>query len=280
MSVSADEDHAALRFAAANEAALCTLVGIEGSFSRRLGAQLAIARDGRAVGCLADGCLERELAVQADAARKDGKARVVRYGRDSPFIDFRLPCGSGLDILIDSAPARADLIAAATALDARRPAILPLASIAGGLLRERKFVPELRLLVFGSGLEAVALVRLATAYGINAEVTGPEHGLALGQIPKIAVDAWTAIVMLFHDHEWEREVLAWALATQAPYIGALGGRTARDERQTWLRHSGYDADAIARVRSPVGLIPRARDARVLALSVLAEVVATYENRRI
>ena len=280
MSANADEDHTALRFAAAHEAALCTLVGIDGSFSRRLGAQLAIARDGRAMGSLADGCLERELALQADSARKEGKARMVRYGRGSPYIDFRLPCGSGLDILIDPSPARADLIAAVAALDARRPAILRLASMTGCLLRERKFVPELRLLVLGSGLEAAALLRLATAYGIQVEVTGPEQGLALGQIPQIAADAWTAIVLLFHDHEWEREVLAWALATEAPYIGALGGRTAREERQAWLRHTGLNAAAIDRVRSPVGLISCARDARVLALSVLAEVVAQYEDRRI
>ena len=43
-----------------------------------------------------------------------------------------------------------------------------------------------------------------------------------------------------------------------------------------LREAGHAESAIARVRSPVGLIPQARDASVLALSVLAEVVGAYE----
>src|SRR3546814_9462091 len=42
--------------------------------------------------------------------------------------------------------------------------------------------------------------------------------------------------------------------------------------------SGIAVDAIARVRSPIGLIPHARDARILALSVLAEIRS--EERRV
>src|SRR6185369_8791945 len=65
-----DEDQAALRLAAqVPDTALCTIVGIDGSYSRRRGAQLAVAPDGRMAGSLADGCLEKELAAQAEAAR-------------------------------------------------------------------------------------------------------------------------------------------------------------------------------------------------------------------
>lgn len=279
MNATADEDHAALRFAAANDAALCTLVNIEGSFSRRLGAQIAIAADDRTIGSLADGCLEQELATQAQAARTAGTPIVLRYGSGSPFIDFRLPCGSGLDILIDPFPVRTELAAAVATLDGRRPAILELPCDASGLLRQRTYMPALRLVVLGGGLEAGALARLASAYGVNVELVEPGGGLALGRAPETPADRWTAIVLLFHDHEWEREVLDWALSTDAFYIGALGGRAARDDRQAWLRRSGCDQASIARVHSPVGLIPKARDAQVLALSVLAEVVAIYEARR-
>ena len=55
-------DHDALFLAAEGDAALCTIVGIDGSFSRRVGAQLAVARDGRVAGDLADNCLNAELA--------------------------------------------------------------------------------------------------------------------------------------------------------------------------------------------------------------------------
>ena len=64
------DDLSALRLVASDPgAALCTIVSIEGSFSRRLGAQLAIGSDGRITGSLSDGCLERELANQARQLR-------------------------------------------------------------------------------------------------------------------------------------------------------------------------------------------------------------------
>ena len=52
-----EEDHSAIGASANNGAALCTIVNIDGSFSRRLGAQLAINPDGSIVGSLSDGCL-------------------------------------------------------------------------------------------------------------------------------------------------------------------------------------------------------------------------------
>jgi xanthine dehydrogenase accessory factor len=64
--------------------------------------------------------------------------------------------------------------------------------------------------------------------------------------------------------------------TPAFHIGAQGGAPAREERIERLRAAGRGEAELARVRSPVGLILRARDPQVLALSVLAEVVGAYE----
>jgi xanthine dehydrogenase accessory factor len=275
----ADEDQSALRLAAACPGTvLCTVVGIDGSYSRRRGAQLAVAPDGRMAGSLADGCLERELATQAAAARREGRGpALLRYGAGSPFIDFRLPCGAGLDVLIDPAPDRAALAATVAALDERRAASLTLP--APSPLAARAFVPALRLVVLGSGPEPAALVRLAAAQGLAAELLLPERDLALGRAPAVALDAWTAVILLFHDHEWEPALADWALRSPAFYVGAQGGRTAREARATRLAALGHDEAGLARLRSPVGLIPHARDAATLALSILAEVVAAYEHLR-
>jgi xanthine dehydrogenase accessory factor len=267
-------DHDAIHLAAAKHAALCTIVGIEGSFSRRLGAQLAVAEDGTRAGDMADKCLDDELAVQARTAMAEGQARVLRYGEGSPFIDFRLPCGSGLDILVDPAPDRAALRRCLADLDARRAAALPLAS---NLLSERRYVPPLRIVMLGAGAEVAALEKLAAAQGIAIERLDAGGDLALGRAPEwLEADAWTAVLLLFHDHEWEYSLLEWALGTSAFYIGAQGGAPARETRMERLRASGHGEAALARINSPVGLIPRARDPAVLALSILAEVVGAYE----
>ena len=273
-------DHDALRYAAEHAAALCTIVKIEGSFSRRLGAQLAVARDGTTAGDMADNCLDAELADQAQAAFADGNPRVLRYGEGSPFIDFRLPCGSGLEILVDPSPDRAALAGCLAQLDAREPGALKLAlprDAPPGVLAERRYVPPLRLMVLGTGAECDALVKLATAQGVITELREPDQGLSLGRSPAgLVADPWTAVPLLFHDHEWEHALLEWALGTSAFYIGAQGGAPARETRIERLREAGHPEAEIARIRSPVGLIPQARDAGVLALSVLAEVVGAYE----
>jgi len=263
-----DDDHAALLACAAHGGALCTVTAIDGSWSRRVGAQLAILPDGGTCGSLADGCLERALAAEAALG---GAPRSLRYGRGSPFVDIRLPCGSGVEVFLDPQPDRATLRAAVAELEARRPVSL---AIGDGFVR--RYLPGLRLVIPGSGPEVAALERLARAQGIACEVmrpTGEEGGaLALGRSPDLVLDAWSAVAVLFHDHEWERAILPWALGTEAFYVGAQGGRAAREARGEWL-----DAAALARLRSPVGLIPHTRTPSTLALSVLAEIVGAYEG---
>lgn len=273
-------DHAALRRAARGDAALCTIVGIDGSFSRRVGTQLAVARDGSRVGDMADKCLDEELASQALAAMAEGAPRMLRYGQGSPFVDFRLPCGSGLDIWIDPAPDDAELRRCLSELEGRREAVLRLdlsEDLAPYLLRQRRYMPPLRIVLLGAGAESAALARLARAQGIEIEWREAGQGLALGRPPTdLTADAWTAVLLLFHDHEWEHALLDWALGTPAFYIGAQGGAPAREQRLERLRAAGHSDAELMRIKSPVGLIPAARDPAVLALSVLADMVGAYE----
>ncbi len=290
-------DDAALRAAADGAAALCTVTHIDGSFSRRTGAQLAIRADGSLAGDLADGCLEAALAE--DAARlagTDTPRRTLRYGAGSPNIDFRLPCGGGLDVMVDAAPDRALCQQAARALDDRQMAALawPLngGPLEAGDLGEpngasegrfnRIYAPPLRLLLLGAGPEMDAAAKLGAAMGLIVETLEPQSSdggsLALGRVPQErVVDPWTAILLLFHDHEWERILIPWALQTPAFFIGAQGGAQARAARSAMLETLGHHAAARARVHSPVGLIERARDPMVLALSALSEIVADYET---
>jgi len=279
-------DHDALKHAASKEAALCTIVGIDGSFSRRCGAQLSVGRDGSLAGDMADNCLNEELANQAQAAMETGEAKLLRYGAGSPFIDFRLPCGAGLDIWIDPAPHRGALAHCVAELESRRATALDLAVNTAALSSEEKrptliskraYIPSPRLIILGTGSECAALLGLAQAQGLTAEWREAGQGLALGQPPAdLAVDAWTAILLLFHDHEWEHTLLEWALGTPAFFIGAQGGAPARQTRHERLLASGHSEADLSRIRSPIGLIPRARDAGVLALSAMAEVIAAHE----
>lgn len=268
-------DQAALRAACEDGVGLCTITHIEGSFSRRLGAQLAVHGDGSVTGSLADGCLEQELAREVASG---GERRVIRYGAGSPKIDFRLPCGGGLDILIDPDPDREACRAAVARLDAREEARLDLP--APSQLAQRRYVPALRLLLFGEGPELAAMEQVAAASGIAVEAHCRDDGtLALGKVPDhLIADRWTAIVLLFHDHEWERAILQWALTTPAFLIGAQGGAPARAAREAELVTLGFAQEQVARVASPIGTVKHSREPLSLALSALADIAGAFELR--
>ena len=81
--------------------ALLTIVEIDGKSPRSVGARMAVREDGATYGYISGGCIEKELALVAQEAMKVGKNHISRYGRGSPFVDIRLPCGSGIDVYFD-----------------------------------------------------------------------------------------------------------------------------------------------------------------------------------
>ena len=73
---------------------------------------------------------EAEAAIIAEAQDCLAKNanRIVRYGKDSPYIDIRLPCGSGIDVFFDVTLSDADLEEVLRANGARERAEALLAS--------------------------------------------------------------------------------------------------------------------------------------------------------
>ena len=300
--LAADTD--ALCAAASEGAVLCTLVGVEGGFSRSVGAQFAVRPDGSTVGDMTGGCLESALVAEAQDARATGLARSVRYGLGSPYIDIRLPCGGGVDCFIDPEPDRALLAEALARLEARRPAALSFSTAAGkadyrleearpghasgfedgGSRFSRIFYPRLRLILLGIGPEMHAVARYAKVHGCEVETFWPAgrpgvppggKPLWLGTPPDLPIDPWTAMVLLFHEHEWESGILPWALSSNAFFVGAMGGARTSDRRREELKRLSVSEADIARLRGPIGLIPHVKDARTLSLSVLAQIVQCY-----
>lgn len=258
---------------------LVTLTGIEGSSSRSIGTQMAVLADGRTLGSFSGGCVERAVIDEALAVLDCGEPRTVRYGSGSPYIDLRLPCGGGIDLLFTPRPDSAAIDAVLAALRRREAAVLDL-----GTWRQ-EYRPAPRLLAFGHGEDLVALVRLARAWGLEVEAFAPETDLHRTDgivpmktrdfLPAVAGDAWTAVVFLFHDRDWEELLLPQALALPAYYHGAVGSRRTHRARVEALRAAGVPQDRITALRGTIGLIPGTRDPATLALSILAEVVQDY-----
>ena len=282
--------------------ALVTLTDADGG-PRAVGAHMAVLADGRWRGHLSGGCVEQAVAAEALDALAASEGRVLRLGEGSPLIDIRLPCGSGLTLWIGVAPpvgwaaSVLDALAERRTVSARlRPdwAIdaTPVATGWQAHAFHRLYRPPLRLLILGSGPEALATATLARAAGLETHLLAmrgelAERAAAAGLLydsattpvcPPERVDAATAVLCLTHEAEWDVPFLASALATPAVFVGALGSPRTHALRLEVLAGMGVAAADAARIRSPVGLVAGTRDSRSLAVSVLAELMAVAAER--
>ena len=290
---------------AGHRGVLATITDLTGGGARAVGAHMAVLDNGSSAGSFSSGCVERAIVAEALDVLREGGSRTVRLGQGSPYIDIRLPCGGGMDVLFLADPAPGVLECAVASLDARHPALLrldpagnltassdPAATATGwrnGIFAVRH-IPTLRLVLIGHGAEMLTSLKLAQSFGADVELYSPdpeivEAGLVDGVASlrlnaadspvELHGDAWTAFLFLFHDHDWEPPLIRKALETASFWVGAMGSNNTHAARCVALAGHGVAETAIARVHGPVGLIPGSRDPATLALSALTEIVGAY-----
>jgi xanthine dehydrogenase accessory factor len=275
---------------------------------REPGAHMAVADDGSFVGSLSGGCIERAVVAEAVDAIAEATPRVTRFGQGSRYIDIRLPCGGGVDLhfqpLFDGALAEQAL----GAIDARHPFSLELTTdqhaprfspnwyptswnVDLGLARVGHW-PIPRLVIVGHGEAVSKLAWHGRAWGAEIAIVTPDAVLAdrlmhdgfeprvihsPSDISALISDAWTAVVFLFHDHDWEPVLIAHALAQPNFFLGAMGSNRAHAARCAALRLLGVSEAAIDGISSPIGLFHSVRDPATLAISILAEIADRVRN---
>jgi len=286
---------------APGEGVLAIIAGIQGPSYRPMGAMMAVLADGTRLGTLSSGCIEADIALHAAQALSAGTPRLIRYGKGSPYVDIELPCGGGLDILLLPNPDTTALGEIAARQVQRQKCSLFINMDTGEMAAQHTgptgrngqnltvcFYPAIHFVIFGKGPEASTFAALVQSAGYPNLLLSPDvetleaseafgcltHHLTQQNFPKdLQIDDRTAIILFFHDHEWEPPILQGALKTDAFYIGSQGSQRARDVRIATLQSMNVSAANIERLHGPVGLIASARDAGTLAVSVLAEILA-------
>jgi xanthine dehydrogenase accessory factor len=282
--------------------ALISISAIDGGAPRPLGAHMAVLEDGRWLGHVSGGCVEAAIAAEVMPVIARQTDEIIRFGKGSCFIDIRFPCGGGVDLLIHTQPDDALLEGALARFEGRKAFAIAFdpASSSSRLVEAagetgwddgvfvRRYLPRTKLLAIGRGPDLEVIARVAQAAELDLAFATPDEGTAAslaalgapitllrtpGQAIDLPIDRWTATVLLFHEHEWENAILARAAAADGFYLGALGSVRTHRERCERLRGMGVPEDHIARIKGPIGLIDRAREPGMLALSVLAEITA-------
>jgi xanthine dehydrogenase accessory factor len=288
---------------------LVTLTAVTGASTRNPGAHMAVAADGSAAGSFSGGCIETAVIAEAVDCISTGAPREVRFGAGSPYLDIRLPCGGGIELLFTPLPdARvvAELFQAVTARQpfticmdretgalTSAPAEQDQAVISEGALVHVNHIPPAKIVILGHGAVVENLANLTASYGLDCEILTPdadivarvnEQGGTVSLLKTPAAtdlykaDPWTACVFYFHDHDWEAALMKQALASPAFYIGAMGSFKTHDTRKALLSDIGVSDKDIKRMKAPIGIIPSTRDPATLALSTLTEIIETYHSR--
>lgn len=152
--------------------------------------------------------------------------------------------------------------------------------------------PPQRLIVVGAVHIAQALLPMARACGFAPVLIDPRDAFgSAARFPGeeicddwpdeamagLGPDSRTAVVTLTHDPKLDDPALQSALGSEAFYIGSLGSTRTHAKRVARLTDAGFTDTQIARIHAPVGLDLGGRAPAEIAVSVMAEIIATLRK---
>ena len=96
---------------------------------------------------------------------------------------------------------------------------------------------------------------------------------------KIKPNASTYLLIVTRGHKDDMRVLAWAVRTEARYIGMIGSKRKVISVYQALEKEGYTPEEFERVHAPVGLDIGALAPEEIAVSIAAELIAVRRNAK-
>lgn len=275
----------------------CALIAslvIEGGAARDVGSLAVVAQDGSMTGYLSNGCIDRDIILQGLKAIETGQVQYLRYGAGSPYMDLKLPCGGAIELVIDPTPDLKTMRNALAIMLARETATLAFSSVDGLLLDSIgpgsfRYNPKPALVLAGRGAILRTTTKLAAQMDFELHIASPDitdleniaslkpKSVSHLQTPDVKmdlpIDPHTAVLLLFHDHEWELELLIAATKLRPFFVGAMGSRRTHQIRLQLLEENGLDLEICKTIHGPIGLVPSLRNASQIAVSALAEVIS-------
>ena len=232
--------------------ALCILIRSQGSTPRHTGSKMLVYPDGTLVGTVGGGELESRVIQAALQAIQDGKSQVVEYTLADPQRGDPGVCGGQVEVFVEP------------------------------------IQPHPTVVVVGAGHVGKAVVQLAHWLGFRVVASDdrPEYcsptsvpgadlylPVSMAELPsRLDINPWTYLVLTTRGMNLDVEGLPLLLATPAAYIGLIGSQRRWTTTRTQLSENGISPEALARVRSPIGLELNAETPEEIAVSILAEII--------
>ena len=88
--------------AAGDRVAVATVVKVEGSAPRPVGAAMAVSSGGELAGSVSGGCVEAAVFEEAQEVLRTGRPKLLRYGiTDEMAWDVGLACGGTIEVFVE-----------------------------------------------------------------------------------------------------------------------------------------------------------------------------------
>ena len=218
--------------------ALATVVEVKGASPAQVGFKLLVWSDGRIMGNVGGGALEKRIREEAMSALREGQSRLMHYTlRETGPDAIGMLCGGEATVFIEV------------------------------------YQPAPVLLIVGGGHIGRPLAEMARIVGFNVQVVDVRAERAtVPQFDPATVTPWTYVVVITEDHVTDEQVLRQVLNTPAAYVGMIGSLRKVGTIFDHLRAEGISEERLAQVHAPIGLDLGGRSPAEIALAILAEIV--------
>ncbi len=335
------------------KAALGTVVRVEESSYRRIGARMYVSDNGEWVGGISGGCLEGDALKRAQMAISKNESSVVIYDTmddDSHQIGVGLGCNGRIDVMftpIDRKDSNNPVEQLIKIKYSRDCSVLfqiigsseageknlgkiytendykilakeldePLENLkllSNELKKRRKskavkfrykndgylellmevIHPKVKLICIGDNYDVNSIVSIAHELGWEIHVAGKMRKLSkhvfqnaksvctFDEATRIELDDHTAVILMSHDFETDFGLIHHFLKKEISYLGLLGPKKRMKKIEDTLRKNDPDIDLNAAVNlfAPTGLDIGAESPEEIALSIVAEIIATMRKR--
>jgi len=242
---------------AGRRGALATIVHTNGSIPSYESSRMLVRDDGSIAGTVGGGCVEAEVWAAAKDVILSEQPRKMTFNlnHDAAY-DAGLICGGTLEIFVEP------------------------------------ILPQPTLYLFGGGHVSTAVARVAHQAGFAIGVVDDRESFANAErfptaseiysnyddgFAKIQPNSSSYILIVTRGHKDDMRVLAWAIDTEARYIGMIGSRRKVISVYKALEKEGHHLDKFERVHAPVGLDIGALSPEEIAVSIAAELIAVRRN---
>jgi len=237
--------------------ALATIVHTNGSIPSYESSRMLVREDGSIVGTIGGGCVEADVwAAAKEVMAKESPRKMVFTLNNEASYDNGLICGGTLEVFVEPV------------------------------------LPQPVAYIFGGGHISMALAKAASAAGFGIAVIDDREQFANAErfpmaqelyksyedaFARLSLNAASYVVIVTRGHRDDMRVLAWAVRTQARYIGMIGSKRKVISVYKALEKEGYTQAEFARVYAPMGLEIGALSPEEIAVSIAAELVAVRRN---